>query len=148
MFVLKSTHEALKALAGKVKALAEAEIQHLDASLSKAEENNASLVRDNAIQRKEIESLQKQIKTLQEATEKVTDEKNSVSLIIHEDLTKITPIIRYREDVIDKLIELGHISEAQREDKYAIQIALAIISEEALSQMIDMFTATPEEVTD
>ena len=50
--------------------------------------------------------------------------------------------------MIDKLIELGHISEAQREDKYAIQIALAIISEEALSQMIDMFTPDPEEVAE
>lgn len=148
MLVLKSTHEALRDSTEK-------EIQHLNKSLSIAGEHNSSLVRDNAIQRKEIESLQKQneslqkqIKTLQEAAEKVTDEKNSVSLIIHEDLTKITPIIRYREDVIDKLIELGHISEAQREDKYAIQIALAIISEEALSQMIELFTPDPEEVTE
>lgn len=93
---------------------------------------------DDTIQKlkKECSDLKKQLDL---AKDPVSNE-NSVTLIIDDNLDKVTPIVRYKETAKEKLIELGYITDAALiKDNFAIQLGLMTIANEAVAQIIESF---------
>ena len=76
-----------------------------------------------------------------EALSPIADETHVV-ISIKDDLTTISPTIRYDPVIVPKLIELGYINDAavEKNDAFAIQIALISIVHEGLGQIMESFT--------
>lgn len=83
-----------------------------------------------------------------EATVKHQDEviqgqrtKNQVSFQINDLLTEVTPTVKWREEVVDSLVQSGFLNIRDENNKYAIQLALMTVAYDALSSIIDQFSA-------
>ena len=127
MFMTKKKHEAIlsskeKELTEQMEALSEAE-----ARLKKAENDLVECYRI-------MGGMKNQINVLQEDADK-----NSVEIRIDDTITTGTPIVRYKQTVIDKLVEEGYLREGNT-DQFAIQLALITISQEILTQLVESFT--------
>lgn len=63
----------------------------------------------------------------------------SVKLDIDKDLQKVTPTIKFNEQIFDKLVELGYLNDSQKGHTFSIQLALILIANEALEQIIETY---------
>lgn len=86
---------------------------------------------------KTIESLTAENERLQKLSVEA-DDTNSVTLRIGDDLTSITPVVKWKSEIKEKLIEVGLLSDANSSNT-AIQVALMLIGQEALEQIIESF---------
>lgn len=86
---------------------------------------------------KTIESLTVENERLQKLSVEA-DDTNSVTLRIGDDLTSITPVVKWKSEIKEKLIEVGLLSDANSSNT-AIQVALMLIGQEALEQIIESF---------
>lgn len=86
------------------------------------------------------------INSLNEKLEKFESSTNEVVTKISTDLTQVTPIVRYNPEIVEKLIELGYVNDATAQDKFAIQLALITVAQEALTQLVESFSEELEEV--
>lgn len=68
-----------------------------------------------------------------------------VTLKLSKDLEVVTPVIAYSADTFEALFQSGRLNDAQNTPQ-AIQLALLMIAEEALQQLVDEFA--PEVVGD
>lgn len=66
---------------------------------------------------------------------------NEVCLRIADDLTNITPIVRWKDNTKERLIQIGALSDAAiaGNANTAVQVALMTIASEALEQVIEGF---------
>lgn len=93
-----------------------------------------------------IRKLEDSIAVMQKAQEEaVVSDTNSVELAIANDLTTVTPTIKFRRDVFEKMVELGYLSDKDEGNAMAIQIALMTVSFEALQQIIEAFSEPVED---
>ena len=94
-----------------------------------------------------IAELKNQIETFNKSDEshQLIANVNSVELVIADDLTKVTPIVKFRRDVFEKMVELGYLSDKDEGSDIAIQLALMTIAHEALDQIIESFSQPVEE---
>jgi len=127
MFMTKKKHEAI--LASKEKELVEqmGALSEAEARLKRAEKDLTECYRI-------MGDMKNQINVLQEDADK-----NSVEIRIDDTITTGTPIVRYKQTVIDKLVEEGYLREGNT-DQFAIQLALITISQEILTQLVESFT--------
>lgn len=92
---------------------------------------------------KDGEELQKQIDHLSAELDKNIDmftksDSNEVTLRIADDMTTITPIVRWKDNTPEKLIEIGALNDSQN-SKTSTQVALMAIAHEALTDIMDSF---------
>lgn len=80
-----------------------------------------------------IADLKRQIEVLEG-----DNDKNSVEIRIDDSITTGTPIVRYKQAVVDKLVEEGYLRDGNT-DQFAIQLALLTISQEILTQLVESF---------
>jgi len=66
--------------------------------------------------------------------------KNQVSFQINDLLTEVTPTVKWREEVVDSLVQSGFLNIRDENNKYAIQLALMTVTYDALSSIIDQFS--------
>src|SRR5690554_3941000 len=94
-----------------------------------------------------IRKLEDSIMVMQKAQEEeaVVSDTNSVELAIANDLTTVTPTIKFRRDVFEKMVELGYLSDKDEGNAMAIQVALMTVSFEALQQIIEAFSEPVED---
>ena len=69
----------------------------------------------------------------------------SVTISFDDTLQKATPIVKYKPDVADQLIQLNIINSSSA-DKYGVELALLNMTEEVLAQILDSFREEFEEV--
>lgn len=142
MLVLQSTHnEALRELAE-----AEKEVRKLTNKLHKEEEKYTDAV--EAFAHTEAK-LQDTIYTLEERLrkhEEAFSDQNSVTLQVNDDLTSVTPYVRVKEEVFEKMVELHYLNDAVNPEtkSMAMQLALLTIANESLDQIIEAFTSPIE----
>jgi translation initiation factor 2B subunit (eIF-2B alpha/beta/delta family) len=116
-------------------------LEHRELLTKKLRESRESLKNahdTNETLQAEIKSLKNTISVMDERN-KVLSENTFVKMLLDDTLTKATPVVKYNPAIVEKLIELGYINDAMSEDKFAIQIALLTISNEAISQIIESF---------
>lgn len=99
---------------------------------------------------KHNEELKEQVRKLEEQIEEsaraqLIADSNIVELQIANDLTSVVPVVRFRQDVFEKMVELGYLSDKDSGNDMAIQVALMTISHEALQQIIDSFSEPVED---
>lgn len=121
---------------GKKLAACQKELNDAYGKIQKNEELNESLTRT-------ISKLEGHIEKIEQA--QLLSDTNSVELSIENDLTKVTPTVKFRTDVYEKMVELGYLSDKDDGNDMAIQIALMTISFEALQQIIESFSAPVED---
>lgn len=121
---------------GKKLAACQEELDDAYGKIQKNEELNESLTRT-------ISKLEGHIEKIEQA--QLLSDTNSVELSIENDLTKVTPTVKFRTDVYEKMVELGYLSDKDDGNDMAIQIALMTISFEALQQIIESFSAPVED---
>lgn len=124
--------------------LATAENAIIDANrkISKLEEENTSLVSQLRILEETLDQAEQSVKQL---SNPISDE-NTVTLTISEDLETITPTVKHQKNLAEKLMQEGRISESSRSDDFSVQLALMMIAEEALGQLIDSFSPNMDSV--
>lgn len=69
----------------------------------------------------------------------VESESNEIILRISDDLESMTPVIRWKAGIGDKLYELGYLRDVDNASNMAIQLALMSIGFEALTQLVEAF---------
>jgi hypothetical protein len=89
-----------------------------------------------------LESLTKELNDIQTANQR----ENSVTISFDDTLTKASPILRYKPDIVDKMIELKMINEQDATQKHSVELALMTMGEEVLKQILDSFAEPFEEV--
>lgn len=85
--------------------------------------------------------LKKEIEELKKLS--VISDKNSVTLEISDDILSVKPVIKYSPDVFEKLFELGYLDDSKNNPQ-AIQLALLMVANEALSQILEAFSENIE----
>lgn len=144
MFVLKSTHdEALREVSE-----AEKKVRQLSNELHRYEEMYTDSLEEFA---KAEASYQDTIYTLREQLQKHEEtfsDQNSVTLQVNDDLTSVTPYVRVKEEVFEKMVELHYLNDAVNPETkaMAMQLALLTIANESLDQIIESFTSPVEKV--
>lgn len=122
----------------------------INQKLDKAERD----LEDSYLQAEEVEKHNAELRvTIDELQEKLEEteranmisDTNIVELRVAEDLTSVTPIVRFRTDLFEKMVELGYLSDKDSGNDMAIQVALMTISHEALQQIIDSFSEPVED---
>lgn len=96
----------------------------------------------------EVEELKQKLQMLEEEQQRVFADENSVVLNVDDDLTSVTPIVRVKQEMHDKMLQLGMLNDAVPSDSipFAMQLALLNVAYEALDQIIASFDdATSEE---
>jgi len=96
------------------------------------------LSEENENLKKERDSLKEQVEQLQKTF--ASSNENSVTLQISDDLTKVSPIVRFKPSTFDKFAELGYLKDEQEGNTFAAQLALLTVVQEALTQILDSFT--------
>jgi len=71
-------------------------------------------------------------------------DENSVKFVISKDLTQVTPVVRVNTESHEKMIEMGYIKDGDENHKFATQLALITIVDEAVDQIIESFSAPIE----
>lgn len=99
------------------------------------------LTSSNSLLTQENESLKEQIALLTEKSDNA-----SVRLDFDETFEHVTPIITFNKERVEKLVELHYLNYSQIEDKFAIQLALIMMAEDTLRQIIDSFSEEKEDV--
>jgi hypothetical protein len=94
-----------------------------------------SLTSSNIDLKQENDSLKEQIALLTEKSDKA-----SVRLDFDETFENVTPVITFNKEKIEKLVELQYLSYSQIDDKFAIQLALIMMAEDTLNQIINAFS--------
>lgn len=67
-----------------------------------------------------------------------TSDKCKVTFEIDDNLTKITPVIKWKDSIVEKMIEAGYLKDANV-SKTAVQLGLMAIASEALEQILTDF---------
>jgi len=86
---------------------------------------------------KRIVDLLEEINKLKRLTAESKTE-NSVTLVMDDNLQKITPLIRYKSNVFDTLFQNGYLNDTQNSN-VAIELALITVAADGLNQLIDSF---------
>lgn len=94
-----------------------------------------SLTSSNIDLKRENDSLKEQLALLTEKSQTA-----SVRLDFDETFENVTPVITFNKDKVEKLVELQYLSYSQIDDKFAIQLALIMMAEDTLKQIIDAFS--------
>lgn len=94
----------------------------------------------------EIYTLEEEVKALKKQLGAYEQEENSVTLSIDDTLTKVTPIVRYKAELLEKLIELGYVQDDIKHDKFAIQLGVLTVANEALNQIMEAFSEPMEDI--
>lgn len=134
-------------------------LKRLESSLSTQEKTVRNLSRDHDVQAAKFVDLKAEfegrIKELSDENERLVGENerlveeveklksaeadtNSVTLSISDDLTSIIPLVRYKPDLQEKLIQAHYLSDGNV-TSHAIQLALMLISHEGLEQILEQF---------
>lgn len=128
----------------------EEEATDLSTRCGQLDRNNEYLNRQVEELEAHLEDAQRAIQLIRDENQKLLDysvqsDTNEVIIRISEDLTSITPIVRWRgEDASEKLIELGMLKDANN-TKTATQVALMTIALDGLEQIIEEFQPTVQE---
>ena len=130
MFLTKKRHEAIL-LEKEKEARKEVEEKSEELEKTQAILRTTEQYLDECYQK--IADLKKQIGVLEGDTDK-----NSVEIRIDDNITTGTPIVRYKQTVVDKLVEEGYLRDGNT-DQFAIQLALLTISQEILTQLVESF---------
>lgn len=130
MFLTKKRHEAI-ILEKEKEARKEVEEKTEELEKTQAILRTTEQYLDECYQN--IADLKKQIEVLEGDTDK-----NSVEIRIDDNITTGTPIVRYKQTVVDKLVEEGYLRDGNT-DQFAIQLALLTISQEILTQLVESF---------
>lgn len=130
MFLTKKRHEAIL-LEKEKEARKEVEEKSEELEKTQAILRTTEQYLDECYQK--IADLKKQIEVLEGDTDK-----NSVEIRIDDNITTGTPIVRYKQTVVDKLVEEGYLRDGNT-DQFAIQLALLTISQEILTQLVESF---------
>lgn len=85
----------------------------------------------------ELERLRLSVKEYEKSTTESTS--NQLQFIISDDLETVTPIIKYKNGVEEKLIEKRILNDGSV-SPYAIQIGLAIVVKDALDYIVESAT--------
>lgn len=96
-----------------------------------------------------IKELEEKIESLEKELEKAKNpigDATSIELAFSGDLTAVTPIVRYRPDDAEKLVDLDMLSPKSMDDRFAVQLAIVAMAESALGHMLDEFGEEPMEV--
>mgnify|MGYP001085746288 CR=1 FL=1 len=88
-----------------------------------------------------VEELKQELSRLEKEQNRVFGDENSVVLNVDDDLTSVTPIVRVKQEMHDKMLQLGMINDAVPHDAipFAMQVALLNVAYEALDQIISSF---------
>lgn len=89
----------------------------------------------------ELEELSDKLNKIEEANQR----EYSVTISFDDTLEKASPILKYKSDIVDKLIELK-LLDINATDKYSIELAMMSMAEEVLNQILDSFAEPFEEV--
>lgn len=132
-------------------------LDKLQAEASALDERCIELVENNKKLNMKMEELQDHLSKSQRDVQDIKEEndrlmeltsnsdKNEVVLRISEDLTLITPVVRWRGDeTSEKLIELGMLKDSNN-TKMATQVALMAVALEGLEQIIEEFQPSIQE---
>lgn len=100
---------------------------------------------------KELESVQTK---LHEAEARIQEyeqsldrhDSNEVTLLIDDDLMRITPRVRWKAGIEEKMFELGYLDDTNINNRMAAQVALLTIGSEGMEQLLETFTPEPTEV--
>lgn len=135
MFVLKKTYNKL------LEEIETTESENLQLTMT-----IESLKNENTKLEESLEELTKEVEKLQNSIEVLTREENSVTIKIDDNnINKAEPIVKFKRDISDKLVEAGFLKIDMGEDDYAIQLALMQIAREVLEQILESFE---EEIRD
>lgn len=79
--------------------------------------------------------------------EETVANENSVTLYVSDDLMKITPYVRVKDSMFDKMVETRFINDTVTESAKpkAMQLALMQVAEQGLNQIIDSFAPPIDE---
>ena len=117
--------------------------------LKKATYNDLMKVSEESKKQEEtINSLSTQLEELSDKLNKIEEanqKENSVTISFDDTLEKASPILKYKSDIADKLIELK-LLDINATDKYSIELAMMSMAEEVLNQILDSFAEPFEEV--
>ena len=71
----------------------------------------------------------------------VFSDENSVHLTISDDLETVTPLIKVKEEMKEKMLQMGYLDDATSPDStpFAMQLVLMNVAYEALDQIISAF---------
>lgn len=85
----------------------------------------------------EIESLKAQL-----ALQVTNTNNNSVTITISDDFDTATPTVKYKPEIHEKMMQHGLIREtgSDKQDAFAIQLALIDMAKDALLQLVNEFT--------
>lgn len=112
-------------------------IEDLESSL-KSEETSASVAAVKLADAKsEIDRLQEEVERLNGLL--TNSEHNEVTLRMSDDLLTMTPIVRWKPHLGEKLYEIGYLRDTDGESPMAIQLALMSVGYEALTQLVESF---------
>jgi hypothetical protein len=107
----------------------------------KLAEDNLTLSKNLEEVNEKLDELYKTLEAIQQANER----ENSVTITFDDTLQKATPILKYKPDITDKMVEMNIITSANT-DKYSVELALLTMTEEVVSQILDSFGETFKEV--
>lgn len=72
-----------------------------------------------------------------------SEKENSVTIILNDDFTKITPLFRWKSDCPEKLFQAGYIQDKDIDNPIAIQLSMATVAFEGLETLLDNFSPVP-----
>jgi predicted nuclease with TOPRIM domain len=104
-------------------------------------EENENLVKQLEEVSEKLNEIDKTLTSIQEANER----ENSVTITFDDSLQKATPVLKYKPNITDKMVEMNIITSANT-DKYSVELALLTMTEEVVSQILDSFGETFKEV--
>lgn len=71
-------------------------------------------------------------------------EANEVLLRLSDDMTSMTPVVRWKEGIEERLYEMGFLRDIDTANSMTIQLTLMTVAYEALSQLIESFEQNVE----
>lgn len=110
--------------------------------------NLMKVVEESKEQEETINTLSTQLDELSEKLNKIEEanqKENSVTISFDDTLEKAAPLLKYKPDIVDKLIELK-LLDINATDKYSVELAMMSMAEEVLQQILDSFAEPFEEV--
>ena len=105
-------------------------IDELETELAKIEKQTLKTVDNEKLLKIECNRLNKLLAE--------SNGKNSVTIIISDDLSTITPIIRHRADVFETIFQNGYLNDSQN-SKEATELAMLTIANDGLTQLLSEF---------
>lgn len=120
-------------------------LQEANEQLCALREANAHVAqtRENEVQalNEEVSMIRSHCEELEEKLRNstISDDENTVTLVISDDMVTIKPIIRYNEDAPENLMQSGLLSDARSSSEFAVQLALMTIAHDSLAQIIESF---------